>query len=248
MWEAATLGITMLILAVIVWGVCEYIRVKRQLYNIVSLLTTKLISKMEIDEVIDELLESKDHPSAHSSCETEVAGLPAQTRCQKSRERLAALAAGGQAQQYLGRAWTVEQIDALNDGDVEKLYARYEARLGATMTKTLRRATLQAYAAVASTVLPIPPENRHLLTEDLENDPFVSHALNSGVCELYHRYGMFLAPLTAALTTVNYCRFGHQDNVKIYSNNGESTDRQQCDGATDTSYAASDRPRDPGGS
>ena len=66
------------------------------------------------------------------------------------------------------------------------------------MTKTLGSAALQLYAGVAAMFLPI--ENQPGLIADLESDPFVRHALSSATCELYHRYSMFLAPLTTALT------------------------------------------------
>ena len=59
--------------------------------------------------------------------------------------------------------------------------------------------------------LPIPAENQPGLIAELEADPFVRLALSSATCELYHRYGMFLAPLTAALTTIKHCQFGHRD-------------------------------------
>ena len=59
--------------------------------------------------------------------------------------------------------------------------------------------------------LPIPPENQFSLLNDLESDPFVEHALSSATCELYHRYGMYLAPLTAMLTTVKHCQFNKQN-------------------------------------
>ena len=71
------------------------------------------------------------------------------------------------------------------------------------MTKTLGSAALQLYAGVVSMFFPIPAENQPGLIADLEGDPFVGHALSSATCEQYHRYGMFLAPLTAALTTIS---------------------------------------------
>jgi len=43
------------------------------------------------------------------------------------------------------------------------------------------------------------------LVADLEQDPFVSSALQTACCELYYRYGMYLAPLTTAVTTVKHC-------------------------------------------
>ena len=119
------------------------------------------------------------------------------------RERLATIAAGGQARKLLGKHLTVEEIDSLGEDEIGKLYARYEARLGTIMTKTLGRAALQLYTAVASLLLPIPPESRLPLMDDFESDPFVGH-------ELYYRYGKLLAPITAALTTLKYCQIGHQ--------------------------------------
>ena len=71
-----------------------------------------------------------------------VAGAEPDSPTAARRERLATIAAGGQARQYLGKAWTVEEIDALGDDEVGRLYARYEARLGACMTKTLGQAAL----------------------------------------------------------------------------------------------------------
>ena len=73
------------------------------------------------------------------------------------------------------------------------LYARYGARGGDD--ETLGSAALQFYAGVVSMFLPIPAENQPELIADLEGDPFVGHTLSSATCELYHRYGMFLAPL-----------------------------------------------------
>ena len=117
---------------------------------------------------------------------------------------------GGQAKQYLGKSFTVDQIDALDDAEIQKLYARYEARLGAAMTKMLGSAALQLYAEVASMFFPIPAENQPALNADIKADPFVGHALSSATCELYHRYGMFLAPLTVALKIMKHCQFGHK--------------------------------------
>ena len=74
-------------------------------------------------------------------------------------------------------------------------------------------------------VSPIPVENQPGRIADLEGDPFVWHALNSATCELYHRYGMFLAPLTPALTTIKHCQFGHRWPAVINKGN-------QADGGT----------------
>ena len=105
---------------------------------------------------------------------------------------------------------------------MERLYARCEARLGAAMTKTLGSAALQLYAGVDFVFLPMPAENQPGLIADLEGDPFVGHALSSATCELYNRFGMFLAPLTTASTTIKHCQFGHRCPAVI--NDGNQAD------------------------
>ena len=132
-----------------------------------------------------------------------------------------------------GKSITADQVDTL-DGlflamclrccfqQVERLYACYEAGLGAVMTKMLGSAALQLYAGVASMFLPIPVQNQPGLIADLESDPFVGHALSTTVCELYHRFGVILALLTVGVTTMKHCQFGHQcPPMVIDEDNGE---------------------------
>ena len=221
-------------LAVLLWVVREYIRARRQLQNIISLYTKP--PKMQMDDLLEGLLaEETAGGGAHSAGVEPAQATQPDSTTAAQRESLATIAAGGQTRQYLGKAWTVEEIDALGDDEVGKLYARYEARLGAAMTKTLGRAALQLYTAAASLLLPIPPENQQPLMEDLESDPFVGHAVTSTACELYYRYGKLLAPITAALTTVKYCQFGHQCPRRIVEDGG-----QQCDGDTHAHAAGGD--------
>ena len=39
------------------------------------------------------------------------------------------------------------------------------------------------------------------MSEDLENDPFLNSALQRFTCELYYRFGSFLAPLSVGIIT-----------------------------------------------
>jgi len=106
---------------------------------------------------------------------------------------------------FKGHAVTPERIDAMEDAEIEELHDRYEARLGAAMSKLLGSTLLHMYASMASMLLPLPPSRQLQLVADLEQDLFVSSALQSACCELYYRYGMYLAPLTTALTTAKHC-------------------------------------------
>lgn len=129
------------------------------------------------------------------------------------RERLSAIVAGGGSKQYLGRALQLTDIEGLTPEEVDKLYSRYEARLGASMTKTLGNSFINLYVMGVSKYFNVvdPPK----LFEDLEEDPFINHALTSVCCELYYKYGMYLAPFTAMLTTVKHINFKKNKNNSI---------------------------------
>lgn len=260
MWEALLLGCCLLQLVtfgLIVWVGSEYIRVRRWACHITCCMrhfvsVTPIARIMQMDELIDELLEADTQAgqpviAATIGCSAAtdvVASLspPPGRQVDAHRERLAALAAGGQARQYLGKGLSADQIDSLDEDEVEKLYARYEARLGARMVKTLGQAALQLYAGAASMFLPIPQENQPALVADLETDPFVGHALSSATCELYHRYGMFLAPLTAAITTARHCQFGHRcpRTIDEDGEDGRTEPTSDAGGKSDNSGAGDD--------
>ena len=66
---------------------------------------------------------------------------------------------------------------------------------------------------------------------DLDEDLFVSCAHQTACCDLYYRYGMYLAPATAVLTTVKHCDWGTLLKVKRKS---YTTFEQSTDGQADT--------------
>ena len=141
------------------------------------------------------------------------------------KQRLYAIISGGKAVQYLGKDITILQLDELPNEQILKLYNRYKTRLGASMTKTLGTTILNMYAILAGKVLPIPEENHTKLVADLEDDPFVEHALTTTCCELYFRFGAFLAPITTMITTIKYCQFKNKNDINKHDGDGEqSTD------------------------
>lgn len=129
------------------------------------------------------------------------------------RERLSAIVAGGGSKQYLGKDLQLSEIDTMTTEQINKLYCRYEARLGASMTKTLGNSFISLYVMGVSKYFNVvnPPK----LIQDLEEDPFINHALTSSCCELYYRYGMYLAPLTAMLTTARHIDFNKKENISL---------------------------------
>ena len=212
MWELVQTAAIFVILVLNVYSFVEY----RKLRSFVA----TIIRKMDCDDVIDQLLSDDNAATAPPA-----AVVPVSTEMQEQkRGRLAAIVAGGSAKKYLGKQLTLSQVDEMTDDEVSKYYGRYEARLGASMTKTLGSSALQMYALVAGAFLPIPPENLPKLVLDLEEDPFVGHALTTACCELYYRYGMYLAPLTAAMTTAKHCQQVRGGGSPAYEDGDASRD------------------------
>ena len=67
------------------------------------------------------------------------------------------------------------------------------------MVKSLGKSIINMYSMGACSALGI--RNQEALSEDLENDPFLNSALQRFTCELYYRFGSFLAPLSVGIIT-----------------------------------------------
>ena len=100
---------------------------------------------------------------------------------------------------YLGKVYKEEKIKELSKGEVEKLCNNYEAKLSGQMVKSLGKSIINMYSMGACSALGI--RNQEALSEDLENNPFLNSALQRFTCELYHRFGSFLAPKSVGIIT-----------------------------------------------
>ena len=100
---------------------------------------------------------------------------------------------------YLGKVYTEEQVNKLSNEEMDKLFSNYEAKLSGQMVKSLGKSIINMYSMGACKVLGI--SNQDALSKDLESDPFLNSALQRFTCELYYRFGSFLAPLSIGLIT-----------------------------------------------
>ena len=210
-------------LVVLLWVVHQYIKGRREIMKTYNFITYKDLRKEN-----GRFARGTTEVQAPAAPAASVPAVPQPTTVSEQRDKLAIIAAGGQARKYLGKSLSLEEIDNMDDDEVRKIYTRYEARLGVCMTKTLGKAALQLYTILATMFLPLPPKNQQPLMEDLESDLIVDRVLNRTACELYYRYGNLLAPITVALTTAKYCQFGHRCPKNIEE---DGLERQQCDSA-----------------
>ena len=122
-------------------------------------------------------------------------GTQSDTKCQKLLECILTR----NSKLYLGKVYTGEQLKKLSEEEVEKLFNNYETKLSGQMVKSLGKSIINMHSMGACAVLGISDQDA--LIEDLENDPFLNSALQRFTCELYYRFGSFLAPLSVGLIT-----------------------------------------------
>ena len=117
----------------------------------------------------------------------------------KKRRKLLECVLTRNSKLYLGKVYTEDQLSKLSKEEVEKLFDNYEAKLLSQMVKSLGHSIIDMYSIGACAALGI--SNQDALSEDLENDPFLNSALQRFTCELYYRFGLFLAPLSIRIIT-----------------------------------------------
>ena len=126
----------------------------------------------------------------------------------------------GNSKLYMGKVYTEEQLAKLNEEEVEKLFNNYEAKLSGQMVKSLGKSIINMYSMGACSALGI--SNQDALSEDLENDPFLNSALQRFTCELYYRFGSFLAPLSVGMITSRHYLSERNKNGKRTSETGDN--------------------------
>ena len=115
------------------------------------------------------------------------------------RQKLLECILTGNSKLYLGKAYNEERVNELSDEEVDKLFNNYKAKLSGQMVKSLGKSIVDMYSMGACAALGISDQD--VLSEDLETDPCLNSALQRFTCELYYRFGSFLAPLSVGLIT-----------------------------------------------
>ena len=141
------------------------------------------------------------------------------------RQKLLECVLTGNSKLYLGKVYTEDQLKKLSEQEVEKLFNNYEAKLSGQRVKSLGCSVINMYFMGACAALGI--SNQDALSEDLENDPFLNSALQRFTCELYYRFGSFLAPLSIGIITSRHYLSEHNKNGGMSGMEGTSGDKQK---------------------
>ena len=142
------------------------------------------------------------------------------TQSDTKRQKLLEFILTGNSKLYLGKVYTEEQLTKLNEEEVEKLLNNYKAKLSGQKVKSLGHSVINMYLMGACSVLEIT--NQDALSEGLENDPFLNSALQRFTCELYYRFGSFLAPFSVGIITSRHYLSERNKNGEQERTNGTS--------------------------
>ena len=144
------------------------------------------------------------------------------------RDRLITCVLSGNSKQYLGKEYTEQQINEMDSHNINALSNRYESVLSTQMTKPLGKSVINLYSNIACSVLGVG--NQQDLSNDLECDPFLNTALQRFTCDLYYRFGAFLAPVSVGMITGKHYAKTSSTKLNGRSNNGncESAETGNC--------------------
>ena len=201
------------------------------IFRMANILTEK--RSEAVDDIMEQLFRenSEDTASSFSPVITENQSQNQNAIHCQQRERLIVAVCGGQSRDLLGQQYTTAQIEALSDKNVEKMYKTYEARLGASMTKSIGRSAIQTYARVAALFMPI--DNEKELAHDLNNDPFLNSAIRGAAAEAYHIFGSWLAPLSVALITGRHINVDMKTHIE-QTENIDIAQENECRGESNS--------------
>ena len=112
----------------------------------------------------------------------------------------------------------------MDGNNINILSNRYESVLSAQMTKSLGKSVIYLYSNVACSVLGVG--NQQDLSNDLECGPFLNTAMQRFTCDLYHRFGAFLALVSVGIITGKHYTKNSGTKLSDRSDNGN------CESAT----------------
>ena len=200
-----------------------YYKLKKFFYLISIIMDSEILDQLTILEKNVDSEVTKPKRGRKKKADTKINEVE-EHDVREKRERLVACVLSGNSKQYLGKEYTEQQINELDCNNVNTLLNRYESILSAQMTKSLGKSVINVYSNIACSVLSVG--NQQELSTNLERDPFLNTAMQRFTCDLYYRFGAFLAPVSVGIITGKHYAKNSITELNDRSDNGN------CDPAT----------------
>ena len=118
------------------------------------------------------------------------------------RSGLAAAVSTENSKKPLGRVFTHNELTKMDPNEVTALYTEYTTRVGRSMGDGINKMATSAYTGLVKRLFPMIDHSA--LKNDLNNNPVLQHALCVLSGEIFHRFGLGVAPLTLMLSTIQH--------------------------------------------
>ena len=118
----------------------------------------------------------------------------------------------GKSKAYLGKEYSANEIESMDEIGLTKLNGIYEAKIGAEMVRGLGIPMITAFTKAAKFILPkigignfsLAIDDESKLHLELETNPAVNSSIGRLLSGVYLNYGDFIGPLTAILITASH--------------------------------------------
>ena len=129
-----------------------------------------------------------------------------QTLSEQARQAkgdLEILAATGRTKDFLGKQFTLNDLEYLSEKEILKYHRIYQSALAVRVNDTFGKMAIKSYATLADWLLPI--DNRETLYDDLRNDYILMNEIDRWTGWLSLRIGSWMAVASTSLITAGHC-------------------------------------------
>ena len=146
-------------------------------------------------------------PTASPNKSPAPAAAPSDTEIK--RERLLCVVAGGQSQAFLGKNFTIDDVQKWNEKQVDRVFNIYESRFSALISENIMNSFLDLMSKGLSYTMPLDSVTQ--LSNDLKSDFVLNTELRKVTGWVAYSFGPMLALFSAGLITAK-----HVDWKKIF--------------------------------
>ena len=148
-------------------------------------------------------------------------------KCEQYRSKLGCIVASGQSNAFLGKTFTLHDINNMSELDINKYYKLYESTYSTLVSDNIVDGFLNSSSKICSWVLPVDDANK--LASDLRDNFLVTTELKKLTGNLAYSFGPFLALMSGGLTIAKH--------IEIAKHKCPSKKKESLDSKTDDETA-----------
>ena len=114
------------------------------------------------------------------------------------RQKLCCVIASGQSKMFLGKAFTIQEIEAMSHSDITKYCKYYESTYSKLISDEIVTKIIDVSSKIFSIFLPI--DDCVKLSQDFKNDFLLTNAMRNLTGQIAYNYGPILALTSGSLT------------------------------------------------